>query len=126
MANCQNNMRYGRMRTMQPQSWQGNNCMMKENEVCGRVVSEKKQCSENYNGDREKNVKRESTCSCQIDSMFMNQEVCKDSLEQMSLAMAYVPWQKWNDIYEICKGFQRGTIFAKLDKPFWGRGGCNR
>ncbi|MEE1085772.1 MAG: spore coat associated protein CotJA [Schaedlerella sp.] len=51
---------------------------------------------------------------------------CKEDLSTMPLAMAYVPWQKWCNIYEICKGFQRGTIFGELDKPFLGRGGCNR
>ncbi|WP_243002528.1 MULTISPECIES: spore coat associated protein CotJA [Lachnospiraceae] len=40
--------------------------------------------------------------------------------------MAYVPWQKWRNLYEPCKGLQRGTIFEDLSKPFHGRGGCNR
>ena len=40
-----------------------------------------------------------------------------------SLAMAYVPWQKWQALYEAEKGFCRGTIFAELDKPFEGTGG---
>ncbi|MBU3841299.1 MAG: spore coat associated protein CotJA [Candidatus Ruminococcus intestinipullorum] len=44
----------------------------------------------------------------------------------MPLAMAYVPWQNWQDIYEVHKGIHRGTIFEELDKPFFGRGGCNR
>ena len=33
-------------------------------------------------------------------------------------AMAYVPWQKWGDIYQLCQGLQAGTIFPELDKPF--------
>lgn len=49
-----------------------------------------------------------------------------DVLEGMPLAMAYVPWQNWRRIYDIEKGFQRGTIFEELDKPFYGRGGCNQ
>ena len=39
------------------------------------------------------------------------------------IAMAYVPWQKWQALYEAEKGFCRGTIFAELDKPFEGTGG---
>ena len=58
-----------------------------------------------------------SPCSCRIP---------RDPLEHMTLAMAYVPWQQWQNIYEICRGFQRGTIFEDLDTPFHGRGGCNR
>lgn len=49
---------------------------------------------------------------------------CSMSKETV-LAMAYVPWQKWENIYSSDKGFKRGTIFADLDKPFYGRGGCN-
>nr|WP_243207112.1 spore coat associated protein CotJA [Mediterraneibacter hominis] len=44
----------------------------------------------------------------------------------MPLAMAYVPWQKWQNIYEPCKGLSQGTIFQDLDKLFYGKGGCNR
>lgn len=50
----------------------------------------------------------------------------EDSLDGMPLAMAYVPWQIWQRIYEVEKGFCRGTIFEELDKPFHGMGGCNR
>ena len=46
-----------------------------------------------------------------------------DFLEGQPLAMAYVPWQQWRDIYEPCMGFQRGTIFRELDKPFLWKGG---
>ncbi|MEZ3434723.1 MAG: spore coat associated protein CotJA [Lachnospiraceae bacterium] len=47
-----------------------------------------------------------------------------DELSGMPLAMAYVPWQEWQNIYEAEKGFCRGTIFEELDKPFCGIGGC--
>lgn len=49
-----------------------------------------------------------------------------DALKGMPIAMAYVPWQKWCSLYEAEKGFQRGTIFEELDKPFKGIGGCCR
>lgn len=45
-------------------------------------------------------------------SMFTNQPV--------SLAMAYVPNQQWQMLYEPAVGFPRGTIFKQLDKPFIG------
>ena len=44
--------------------------------------------------------------------------------KELSLAMAYVPWQHFEEPYPICKGFVRGTIFEELDKPFLGKGGC--
>lgn len=46
-----------------------------------------------------------------------------DELEGLPLAMAYVPWQNWKEIYDLEKGFSSGTIFHELDKPFLGRGG---
>lgn len=33
-------------------------------------------------------------------------------------AMAYVPSQSWNQPYPLAKGFQNGTIFPALNKPF--------
>ena len=40
-------------------------------------------------------------------------------------AMAYVPWQQWQDIYEPETALARGTIFPDMDLPFdYGR--CGR
>jgi hypothetical protein len=35
--------------------------------------------------------------------------------------MAYVPVQKFQKIYPSEVGFERGTVFEELDKPFIGR-----
>ena len=42
----------------------------------------------------------------------------------MVLAMSYIPWQQFRDLYEPEEGFGRGTIFAELDYPFVGKGNC--
>lgn len=34
------------------------------------------------------------------------------------VGMAYVPWQQWNQTYNLAQGLQRGTIFPELDYPF--------
>lgn len=48
-----------------------------------------------------------------------------DSMRSFALAMAYVPWQQWNQTYELKKAMCAGTIFPELDKPFLGkRGDC--
>ena len=39
-------------------------------------------------------------------------------IENMPIAMAYVPFQQWQNIYEPRQAFQRGTIFKELDLPF--------
>lgn len=38
-----------------------------------------------------------------------------------ALAIAYVRWQEFGDVYEAEDGYTRGTIFPCLDKPFYGR-----
>ncbi len=49
--------------------------------------------------------KREAECQC---------------LEELPLAMAYVPMQKWGELYAPAVGLERGTIFPDLDLPFIG------
>lgn len=45
--------------------------------------------------------------------------------DNFPVAMAYVPWQRWNRVYDLEKALSAGTIFPELDKPFLGvRGGC--
>ena len=52
-------------------------------------------------------------------------EVYKDMFaKSVPLAMAYVPDQKWEDVYSPEEGFPRGTIFRRLDFPFFGDGKC--
>lgn len=83
----------------------GNKCCKERHEV----VREEKERREHHKEKRD--------CDCAYR---------KDELAGMPLAMAYVPWQKWCKIYDVCEGFQRGTIFRELDMPFEGKGGCNR
>lgn len=34
------------------------------------------------------------------------------------LAMAYVPFQQWGEVYPEDEAFNRGTLFPELDFPF--------
>lgn len=38
--------------------------------------------------------------------------------ENTPLAMAYFPYQRFNDLYEPETALTEGTIFKRLDKPF--------
>ena len=50
-----------------------------------------------------------------------------DSGQEMEIAMAYVPWQFFQSIYEPDKALQVGTVFPELNKPFYGgKGGGMR
>ena len=46
---------------------------------------------------------------------FMNSPC---NMDQFPVAMAYVPWQRWQQVYPVDKAINRGTIFPDLDKPF--------
>lgn len=41
-----------------------------------------------------------------------------ECMDQYPVAMAYVPWQRWQQVYPVEQAFCRGTIFPDLDKPF--------
>lgn len=45
------------------------------------------------------------------------------SEEVLVLAMATVPMQPWETVYEPAVGLRQGTIFPGLDKPFYVTGG---
>ncbi len=63
--------------------------------------------------------------NCGVESMYhemKKNEACGyDDMQGKALAMAYVPWQTWRKLYEICEGFSKGTIFKELDLDFYGR-----
>lgn len=63
-------------------------------------------------------------CNCQnnpsadtIDSACNKQETY-DEFGNMPLAMAYVPWQTWRNVYDSANGLHNGTIFGELIFPF--------
>lgn len=58
---------------------------------------------------------------CPRSNPFMSDE----NIDQFPVGMAYVPWQKWQQVYSIDYAFTRGTIFPDLDKPFLMEG-CRR
>ena len=45
------------------------------------------------------------------------------SCQDFALAMAYVPWQHFEHVYEPDRALQVGTIFPEINKPFYGRKG---
>ena len=59
-------------------------------------------------------------------SISMANEVKPSCHDDMVLAMAYVKWQTWQNIYDAEKALHHGTIFQELDLPFCGIGGCQK
>lgn len=46
------------------------------------------------------------------------------NIDEFPVGMAYVPWQQWKEQYDLQKGFQVGTIFPDLHKPYVGLRGA--
>ena len=46
--------------------------------------------------------------------------------KEMPIAMAYVPFQKWEKPYDVMTALARATIFPSLDKPFIGEEAVRR
>lgn len=55
-------------------------------------------------------------CACQNEARMAR----PDAFDAQSLAMAYVPIQAFQDLYDLPKALQHGTIFQELDFPFYG------
>lgn len=134
MPNYQNNMRYSRQGNMRQPYGNGygmqrsmpqaesrcsaaNPCSRADNRgedaCCAPVRQPEQGCCGTRENAEQRGRESYGSCGCRKE----------DPLYGMPIAMAYVPWQTWGDIYDLCEGFQSGTIFAILDKPFLGRGG---
>lgn len=49
-----------------------------------------------------------------------------DALGQFPIAMAYVPWQRFGQTFDLSKALCVGTIFPELEKPFCGKRGVRK
>lgn len=111
-----------------------NKMNMKQEKDCGCVKSEVMQgmdCGCKEKEEKECGCSKEKEtqdCGCAIESMYREVRkngICYDEdMPGKALAMAYVPWQTWRKLYEVCEGFSTGTIFKELDLEFYGRR-CN-
>ncbi len=69
---------------------------------------------------------KDNRCGCMKESKCSQERRCyvNNNMQNFSLAMAYVPWQPFQNVYEDAEGFDAGTIFADLNLDFCGRR-CN-
>ncbi|HJC10141.1 MAG TPA: spore coat associated protein CotJA [Candidatus Blautia merdigallinarum] len=87
-------------------------------------------CRINYTASRSCRIQPRESSSCRCLGHSGNSDKIEDTsiyahADQLPLTMAYVPCQKFSNTFELCRGFQMGTIFPELCKPFCGkRGGC--
>ena len=59
-----------------------------------------------------RSTESENNCECQCSMSVFPREI--------SVAMAYVPFQQWCDVYSCDKALCQGTVFPVLDLPFMG------
>ena len=70
----------------------------------------------------EKGRSMEVECVCKVKT----EKTChkEDPMEKLGgrfpIAMAYVPWQQWGELYDAEYGLMQGTIFKDLNKIFCG------
>ncbi|MDO4743687.1 MAG: spore coat associated protein CotJA [bacterium] len=50
-----------------------------------------------------------------------NKNFGKTELDNLPLAMAYVPMQKFKGFYSQEEALEKGTLFTDLNKPFMGK-----
>ncbi len=54
--------------------------------------------------------------------MQPNNRFCDTELKNLPIAMAYVPMQRFDNLYENkYDALKNGTLFKELDKPFKGK-----
>lgn len=52
----------------------------------------------------------------------MQDHLFNEQCSDFSIAMAYVPWQHFDRMYDdLEKAYKAGTVFPELNKPFMGR-----
>ena len=67
----------------------------------------------------------QAPCQQPTDNTCCDDRQSCDELIGMPLAMAYVPFQQINQVYEPGKAMSAGTLFPELDLPFE-RGGAQQ
>lgn len=104
-------------------------------EVCSPCTDTISTCSENCNACVEEcNVCNDGCNDCfdntnsgvAISGCLGCVNTCNKEtvLQNMALAMAYVPWQTYENLYPLSQALRSGTIFRDLDLDFKGRR-CN-
>ncbi len=58
--------------------------------------------------------------SCGCDNAGATMQPASQYKQRKSLAMAYVPWQTWQNVMDGCSGLKHGSIFEELVLPFEG------
>ena len=66
------------------------------------------------------NMRNCGACSNEneMQRMMPRDNCSSQECERWSIAMAYVPWQNLEKVYEPAQALRSGTLFPELEKPF--------
>ena len=81
----------------------GMQCQMQKQRGCGETLYVGK-------GQDKKWSQIEENCYCNK----------RKPVDSMQIGIGYVPWQRFEDLYEPGVALQKGSIFAQLDLPYTG------
>lgn len=62
----------------------------------------------------------EVECVCQVKPGCHMEDQMEKLGARFPIAMAYVPWQQWGELYDADCALRQGTIFKELNKVFCG------
>lgn len=110
---------------------------LENNKGCGRGCNRANDCAKDSNCGCKKSCRAENNrfyervesdrgfgCGCEHKMAYRNEarnceHLESDEISCMPIAMAYVPWQEWGEVFTGECGLENGTIFPELVKPFW-------
>lgn len=82
-------------------------------------------CQNKVSPNKNPQMREQNLASCnkscynqKIEDKGYNKCESTDTLHDMPLAMCYVPWQTWKNVYDASNGLKKGTIFGELIYPF--------
>ena len=98
----------------------GRYCHNQMNQNCRQREMHMQDCRKMKSEENGRGVKVD--CVCKVTTgKDCYKEDCMDKLgSRFPIAMAYVPWQQWGELYEPDCALQQGTLFKELNKIFCG------
>lgn len=104
----------------------GRSCGRPYNHTCGMTRPQPaNRENQNRRGNCMSSGNQERACNCVMPGKKERNEEMFSHLQHLEPAMAYVPCQKFTELFSLPYALSVGTVFPQLCKPFCGkRGGC--
>lgn len=102
-------------------SYSGRNCRNQMNHGSRqREMQIRNQQNRRMQEPERRSVEVECTCKVSPSKQCHKNDPMEKLGKRFPVAMAYVPWQQWGELYEPDCALKQGTIFKELNKVFCG------